>query len=121
MKKDPLFPTIKKSLDDFIYDEEGNITRNKIVTIGTLVMIMSLLMYDEIFAGHRSHSSHGSHSSNTHSNHGSHLNESGITNSYSEPFTRQIVEEPIPVHSNDGIERILRALKNLNASDLPEI
>ena len=58
--KKTLFPSIVKSLDDFLYEEEGNITRNKIVAMGTMVLILSLLMMDDAFAGHRSHSSHRS-------------------------------------------------------------
>lgn len=52
--KKTLFPSIVKSLDDFLYEEEGNITRNKIVAMGTMVLILSLLMMDDAFAGHRS-------------------------------------------------------------------
>ena len=53
---DKKFPKIKKSIEDFIYEEEGNIPRNKVVALGTMILVMSLLMYDEVFAGHRSHS-----------------------------------------------------------------
>ena len=48
--KKTLFPSIVKSLDDFLYEEEGNITRNKIVAMGTMVLILSLLMMDDAFA-----------------------------------------------------------------------
>ena len=41
--KKTLFPSIVKSLDDFLYEEEGNITRNKIVAMGTMVLILSLM------------------------------------------------------------------------------
>lgn len=58
-----LFPEIKKSIEDFIYEEEGNITRNKVIAMGTMMLILSLMMYDEVFAAHRSHSSHSSHAS----------------------------------------------------------
>ena len=57
-EKKELFPSLMKSLDDFLYEEEGNITRNKVVAMGTMVLVLSLLMMDEVFAGHRSHSSH---------------------------------------------------------------
>ena len=50
--KKTLFPSIVKSLDDFLYEEEGNITRNNIVAMGTMVLILSLLMMDDAFAGH---------------------------------------------------------------------
>lgn len=76
------FPEIKKSIEDFIYEEEGNIPRNKVVALGTMLLVMSLLMYDEVFAGHRSHSSHGSHQSHSsgsgggHGSHESHVSHS---------------------------------------------
>lgn len=31
------FPSIKKTIDDFINDDDGNITRNQLVTIGARV------------------------------------------------------------------------------------
>lgn len=79
---DKKFPKIKKSIEDFIYEEEGNIPRNKVVALGTMILVMSLLMYDEVFAGHRSHSSHRSHSLHSsgsgggHSSHESHVSHS---------------------------------------------
>ena len=42
--KKTLFPSIVKSLDDFLYEEEGNITRNKIVAMGTMVLILSFIV-----------------------------------------------------------------------------
>ena len=41
------FSKIKKSIDDFLYEEEGNITRNKVVALGTMVLVLSLLMYED--------------------------------------------------------------------------
>lgn len=73
--KNDFFPKLERSLEDFLYEEEGNITRNKMVMVGSLVLVLSLLMYDEVFAGHRSHSSHSSHrshSSGSGGGHGSH-------------------------------------------------
>jgi len=63
------FPEIKKSLGDFLYDEEGNISRNKIITVGSLILILSMVYGMDAFASHSSHSSHESHSS--HSSHSS--------------------------------------------------
>lgn len=57
------FPHIQKSIDDFLYDEEGNIPMTKVLTIGSMMMILGLLLSDDTFAGHRSHSSHRSHES----------------------------------------------------------
>lgn len=73
------FPSIQKSVEDFIYDEDGNITRNKLVSIGTMIMVMAIVSAmnaDAVHSSHRSHSSHVSHSSTSyirsHSNHVSH-------------------------------------------------
>lgn len=57
------FPHVQKSIDDFLYDEEGNIPMTKVLTIGSVVMILGLLLGDDTYAGHRSHSSHSSHES----------------------------------------------------------
>lgn len=79
------FPQIEKSITDFMNDEDGNITRNKLVSIGSLILLMSLLSIDNVSAhgshsSHRSHSSHESHSSTAyirdHTNHGSHSDHS---------------------------------------------
>ena len=82
-----LFPEFQKSLENLIEDEEGTIPGKKLLTLGTMVIILSSLLSVDAFAGHRSHSSgsggHGSHSSHeshqsheSHSNHGSHSNHS---------------------------------------------
>lgn len=79
------FPKVEKALTDFLNDEDGNIARNKLVSIGSLIMLMSLLSIDSVFAhgshsSHSSHSSHKSHSSTAyirdHTNHGSHSDHS---------------------------------------------
>ncbi len=76
---DELFPSIKRSLENLIEDEEGNIPGKKLLALGTMIVILGSLMSMDVFAKHRSHSSHSSHSShrsgthgNSHSNHGSH-------------------------------------------------
>lgn len=91
-----LFPEFQKSLENLIEDEEGTIPGKKLLTLGTMVIILSSLLSVDAFAGHRSHSSHTSHSSHSsgsgghgshssheshqshesHSNHGSHSNHS---------------------------------------------
>ena len=89
MKEDSFFPSIKKSIENYMFEEEGNITRNKVVAIGTLVLVLSMLMGDELFAKHRSHSSHSSHSSHRSSHgshgssHGSHVSGSGSHDNHS--------------------------------------
>ena len=68
------FPEIKKSIKNYLYEEEGNITRNKLLMVGSLAVIMSVLFALDAEAGHRSHSSHSSHRSSSHgSGHGSHV------------------------------------------------
>ena len=57
------FPKINKKISDFLYEEEGNISRGKILTVGSLVLIAGMIFADEVFAAHRSHSSHRSHPS----------------------------------------------------------
>ena len=37
------FPDFKKSIEDYLYEEEGNITRNKLLMVGSLALIMSCL------------------------------------------------------------------------------
>ncbi len=76
MDKKDIFPTIKKSLSSYLSDEEGNITRNKIITVGSLAIIMSIIYSMDVFAkhsSHRSHSSHSSHSSGRGGGHYSHV------------------------------------------------
>ena len=51
------FPHVQKSIEDFLYDEEGNIPMNKVLTIGSVVMILGLLLGDDTYAGHSSHES----------------------------------------------------------------
>lgn len=70
MNIDELFPHVKDSIDRFMYDEEGNIPRSKILTIGSMMLLFTLLLSDQAWAAHRSHSSHSSHRS--HSSHSSH-------------------------------------------------
>lgn len=73
------FPNIIKSIENYLTDEEGNITRNKILTIGSLAMILGIIYSMDVYAKHGSHGSHGSHSSHSstsyiksHTNHFSH-------------------------------------------------
>lgn len=73
-----IFPQITKTISDFIEDEDGNITRNKLVAIGSMILLMTLMYGMDAYAGHRSHSSHVSHRSHSsgsggHGNHYSHV------------------------------------------------
>lgn len=71
---DELFPQVKKGIDAFLQDEEGNIPRSKILTVGSLMMLMGIIYGQNIYATHQSHSSHSSHvsGSGSHSSHESH-------------------------------------------------
>ena len=40
-EKNKKFPGIKKSIQDFIDDEDGSITRSKLVTVGSMVLLMT--------------------------------------------------------------------------------
>ena len=71
MDKDNFFPQIRKGIEDFIQEEEGNISRSKVAMIGSMMVILGVMLADSnIYAAHRSHSSHSSHRS--HSSHSSH-------------------------------------------------
>ena len=90
------FPHLQKSIEDFLLDEEGNIPRNKILAIGSMMIVLGVLFADNAFAAHRSHSSHRSHTSHSsgsgsrgsggyhsshqsHQSHQSHVSSSGST------------------------------------------
>lgn len=126
------FPHIQESIENFLYDEEGNIPRNKVVMLGSMMLIMSMMLASDIFAAHRSHSSHSSHrshssgSSGYHSSHSSHRSHrshtSGSHGSHSSHSSRPAVEyvsghsgevAASAVHSNtDTIQRIINASIN---------
>lgn len=79
--KDELFPQIKRSIENYLTEEEGNISRSKLLKIGSMVLLMGILFMQDAFAAHRSHSSHESHSSHSsggggHSSHESHVSHS---------------------------------------------
>lgn len=73
MKGNDEFPHVAKSITQFLDDEEGNISRSKLLSIGSMMIIMGVLMSTDAFAAHRSHSSHSSHVSGSSSYHGSHV------------------------------------------------
>ena len=83
-KENKLIPKISKKISDFLYEEEGNISRGKILTVGSWLLVAGILFAD---SSHRSHSSHssssyggGGHSSHeSHQSHQSH--QSGSTHS----------------------------------------
>ena len=111
-----LFPKIKKSIDDLIDDEEGNIPRSKLVVIGSTIMLMGMIMGIDVYATHRSHTSHSSHSSTsyhrshvshtsargggTHNNHSSHASHSNTHSSHSSHSSHANTHSSAPAHAN---------------------
>lgn len=79
------FPKIKKSIQDFFEDEDGSITRNKVLMIGGMVIILGVLLSDEVYAAHRTHYTHRTHSTHRTSNskHGSHNSHSSSHRTHS--------------------------------------
>lgn len=51
-----MFPKVKKEIINFINDEEGNITRNKILAVGSMVILLSIIAGINAQAAHSSHS-----------------------------------------------------------------
>ena len=89
---DSIFPHINEGIENFLFDEEGNIPRSKIIAIGSMLVVMGILMTEDIYAAHRAHSSHRSHSPHgsgssshsshyTHSSHSSHVSSTHSTHS----------------------------------------
>ena len=79
-----LFPTIHKTIESFIEDDEASIPAGRLLTIGTLVVLLSSILSMTAFAGHSSHRSHSSHSSHSStSTHRSHVSHSSHRNSHS--------------------------------------
>ena len=56
-REEKLIPKINRKINDFLYEEEGNISRGKILTVGSLLLIAGILFADEVF-GHIDHIHH---------------------------------------------------------------
>lgn len=80
---DNLFPAIKRGIEKLIEDQEGNVPSNKLLMLGSMIIVLGSVLFVDALAAHSSHSSHSSHVSHsshsssststyTHSNHGSH-------------------------------------------------
>lgn len=99
------YPKIEKEIEDFLLDEEGSIPRNKVLMIGSMVLLLNIIMTQEVFAGHYSHSSHRSHSSHSsahHGNHGNHASHNSIGSSQVDaPSFPQPTPEIPSVQMND--------------------
>ena len=67
-----ILPHLQKAIYDFIEDQEGNVPRHMVLSIGSMMLILGMILTQNAYAAHRSHSSHSSHRS--HSSHSSHSN-----------------------------------------------
>lgn len=90
---DDIFPKIKKDISQLIEDEEGNIPGNKLLMLGTMVMILGSMFATDVFGAHRSHSSHKSHRSS-----GSH----GNSSNHHSHVSHQSHQSSTSTHSNHG-------------------
>ena len=110
MKK-PSFPVVDRSISDFLMEEEANISRKKILSVGTMLILVTLFLSTDVFAKHSSHRSHSSHSSHvsghlsghqSHSSHQSH--ESHVSSSYHSSHSSSVhsnhASHSSAVHSN---------------------
>lgn len=114
------FPKILQSISDYLYEEEANIDRKKIINIGTILALATIFMATDAFAKHRSHGSHGSHGSHSshtssshssghsnHSNHASHESHEShashsSSNAYHYSHASSTHSSNLPSHSNSG-------------------
>ena len=46
MDKKDIFPQIKKGIEDFMQEEEGNISRSKVAMIGSMMVILGVMLAD---------------------------------------------------------------------------
>ena len=91
---------MQRSLNDFIYEEEGNISRGKILTVGSLLLIAGIIFADEVYARHSSHRSHVSHTSHSshrsHTSHRSHSSHSNTHSSHANHASHSNIVPPLP-------------------------
>lgn len=75
---DEVIDATQHSISDFLFDEEANIPKGRLITIGSLMIILAVVLgVQDAFAGHRSHRSHSSHRSGAyHRSHVSHTSHS---------------------------------------------
>ena len=75
------------SVSDFLLDEEASIPKGRLLSIGSLMVVLACVLgIQDAFAGHRSHRSHSSHSSGrynhySHESHRSHSSHSSSSHS----------------------------------------
>lgn len=129
-----IFPHIKKAVTDFVYDQEGNIPRSKVLTIGSMLLVLGILLTDDAFAGHSSHKSHSSHASHSshssgssgyhssHASHTSHTSGSTHSNSHSSHSSSTVYAStptptPTPHSSHNNAAPSLAALNDIKSPD----
>ena len=88
MNNEEIFPKIQKNISDFLNEEEGNISRSKVIMVGSIMVILGAILADSIIASakhgsHGSHGSQGSHGSHASSAHSSHISGESHSNHYS--------------------------------------
>ena len=82
------FPELKRSIDDFLEDEEGSITRKKALMLGSMILVFGLAMAQDVYATHRTHYTHRTHSTHRTSNHhGSHSSHSSSHSNHDNHYT----------------------------------
>lgn len=124
----PRLPDIQKSIEDFLLDEEGNITRNKILLMGSMMILMSLVLTTSVFAGHSSHASHASHESHSSSaTHSSHSNTSvppGGSTPGTTPTVPKVTTPVVPKVTTPALSSIqvpATPESNTFAGDIPQV
>jgi len=126
----PRLPDIQKSIEDFLLEEEGNITRNKILLMGSMMILMSLVLTTSVFAGHSSHSSHSSHASHeshssgtTHSSHSSTSVPPGGSTPGTTPAVPKVTTPAVPKVTTPALSSIqvpATPESNTFAGDIPQ-
>lgn len=79
-----LFPTIQRTIENLVEDEEAGIPTSRLIAVGTFLVVLSTLFTADAFAARRAPSSHSSHSSHSSSSyHRSHISHTSHRSSYS--------------------------------------
>lgn len=144
-KEEGIFPEFRKSIENLIEDEDGNISNRKLLILGTMMIVLGSLMSTDAFAKHGSHVSHSSHSSHvsgagghgnhssheshvSHASHTSHSNVSGHSNSkysvegdvnYSAPDASSVPE--VNASAIENSEEILKLPSMEQNVEMPNI
>ena len=90
------------SISDFLLDEEASIPKGRLLTIGSIMIVLAVVLgVQDAFAGHRSHRSHSSHRSGSyhrshvsHTSHSSGSHSSHSSSTYKPGVTSGVSAEP---------------------------